>query len=175
MTLYERVFPKWQKDKRFRVFGDESGPGVSLTWLGTASFVVRTATTTVLVDPYVTRLGLPGLLFGHEPDERAIASAFPSVVDAIVCGHSHYDHVADAPRIAKRTGAVLVGSESTCAWGEAEGLPKDKLVAMGSRGGVVTVGDVEIRLVPSAHGKVVLHRVPFPGTVERVSRLPRPV
>jgi L-ascorbate metabolism protein UlaG (beta-lactamase superfamily) len=175
VTLYERVFPKWQKDKRFRVFGDESGPGVSLTWLGTASFVVRTATTTVLVDPYVTRLGLPGLLFGHEPDERAIASAFPSVVDAIVCGHSHYDHVADAPRIAKRTGAVLVGSESTCAWGEAEGLPKDKLVAMGRRGGVVTVGDVEIRLVPSAHGKVVLHRVPFPGTVERVSRLPRPV
>ena len=35
---------------------------------------------------------------------------------------------------AKRTGAKLVGSESTCAWGAAEGLSESQLVRGGPRG-----------------------------------------
>ncbi len=174
-SLYERIFPRWQKDSFFRPTGRPAEGGVTLTWLGTASFVVRTATTTVLVDPYLTRLSIPGLLFSHEPDERAIFSVLPPRVDAIVCGHSHYDHVADAPRIAKRTGAMLVGSESTCAWGAAEGLDESRLVRISPRGGSVTVGDIEIRMVPSRHGKALFHRVPLPGFVDGAPRLPQPI
>jgi L-ascorbate metabolism protein UlaG (beta-lactamase superfamily) len=174
-SFYERIFPKWRKESRFRPEGTASEDDVKLTWLGTASFVVRTKTTTVLVDPYLTRVPLLGLPFSHEPDERAIFSALPARVDAIVCGHSHYDHVADAPRIAKRTGALLVGSESTCAWGAAEGLDESRLVRVSQRGGTVTVGDVVIRLVPSRHGKALFHRVPFPGSVEQAPRLPKPI
>lgn len=172
-SLYERIFPKWQKDERFRPFGPAAEDGATLTWLGTASFVVQTATTTVLVDPYLTRKPLLALPFVHEPDERAIFTAIPPRVDAIVCGHSHYDHVADAPRIAKRTGAVLIGSESTCAWGAAEGLDESQLVRVPQRGSTTKVGDIEIRMVPSRHGKALFHRVPLPGSVERPPRLPR--
>jgi len=174
-SLYETIFPKWQKDSFFRPVGREAEGGVTLTWLGTASFVVRTASTTVLVDPYLTRASIPGLIFPHEPDERAIFSALPPRIDAIVCGHSHYDHVADAPRIAKRTGALLVGSESTCAWGAAEGLDESRLVRFSPRGGTVTVGDIEIRMVPSRHGKALFHRVPLPGFVAHTPRLPQPI
>lgn len=174
-SLYERIFPKWRKDYAFRPTGRASSGAVRLRWLGTASFVVETDTTTVLVDPYLTRRSIPGLLFAHEPDERAIFSAIPSRVDAIVCGHSHYDHVADAPRIALRTGAKLVGSESTCAWGAAEGLDDTRLVRISPRGGSVVVGDVEIRMIPSRHGKALLHRVPLPGVVTATPRLPQPI
>ncbi len=174
-SLYERIFPRWRKDSRFRPRGPASQNDVKLTWLGTASFVVSTTTTTVLVDPYLTRAPILELPFSHEPDEHAIFGSLPARVDAIVCGHSHYDHVADAPRIAKRTGALLIGSESTCAWGVAEGIEDSQLVRVLPKGGTVTVGDVEIRLVPSRHGKALFHRVPLPGTVLRPPTLPQPI
>jgi L-ascorbate metabolism protein UlaG (beta-lactamase superfamily) len=34
------------------------------------------------------------------------------------------------------------------------------------------VGDIEIRFVPSRHGRIALGRVPFPGVVTRPPRLP---
>ncbi len=178
--LYERIFPRWRPDRRFRPEGSAGDDAVRVRWLGTASFVVETRTTTLLVDPYLTRRSLPGLLLPHEPDERALfaappLTALPSRVHAVLCGHSHYDHVADAPRIARRTGASLVGSDSTCAWGRAEGLADSQLTAIPQQGGSLRVGDFEVRFVASRHGKALLHRVPLPGFVDRVQSLPRPV
>ncbi len=174
--LYERIFPRWIPEARFRpVRSSVAERAVALRWLGTASFVIETASTTVLVDPYLTRKPLLSLPFAHEPDERAIFQAIPRRVDAILCGHSHYDHIADAPRIARRTGALLVGSESTCAWGAAEGLPEAQLVRVGPRGRAVTIGDIEVRFIPSQHGKALFHRVPLPGFVHQPPRLPSPI
>lgn len=177
--LYERVFPRWAPEHRFRPVRSsaslDAAPALSLRWLGTASFVLESATTTVLIDPYLTRKPLLAMPFAHEPDDDAIFGAIPGKVDAVLCGHSHYDHVADAPRIAKRTGARLVGSESTCAWGAAEGLPESQLVRVGPRGRTLEVGDMTVRFIPSQHGKVAFHRVPFPGFVTEAPTLPQPI
>lgn len=175
-SLYERIFPRWKKDPAYRpevarAFDD----GVSIRWLGTASFEISSGSTTLLVDPYVTRKPLLSMPFSHESDERAIFEAFPSRVDAVLCGHSHYDHVADAPLIAKRAGAKLVGSESTCAWGAAEGIDESQLVRVSPRGGTFTLGDFEVRFVPSLHGRIFLHQVPFPGAVTAPPKLPQPI
>lgn len=172
MSLYERLFPRFRPKRELRPHGSGAGADVRLSWLGTAGYIVETKETTVLVDPFLTRPGLRGLVRRYVPDDLAIARHVPKRVDAIVCGHSHYDHAADAPRIAKLTRAKLIGSASTCAWGRAEGIAEDKLVVIPQRGALVHVGDVEIRFVPSRHGKVFAGRVPFPGEVTSTPKLP---
>lgn len=165
MSLYERVFPRWRPKRELRPQGSGQGWGARITWLGTAGFVIESPETTLLVDPFVTRQGPLGLVRPLVPDEAAIARYIPAKVDAVLCGHSHYDHIADAPRIARLRGAKLVGSPSTCAWGRAEGLEEKQLVQIPATGALVRFGDIEVRFVPSRHGKALLGRVPLPGIV----------
>jgi L-ascorbate metabolism protein UlaG (beta-lactamase superfamily) len=170
--LYERLFPRFRPRRELTPRGSGEGWGLSIAWLGTAGFVIETKTVTLLVDPFVTRPGLVRLARRIVPDDLAIARHVPKKVDGVLCGHSHYDHVADAPRIARITKAKLVGSASTCAWGLAEGIPEDRLVRIPSRGAIVRFDDVEVRFVPSRHGKILLGRVPLPGEVHGVPSLP---
>jgi L-ascorbate metabolism protein UlaG (beta-lactamase superfamily) len=172
MPLYERLFPRFRPRRELRPQGSGADAAVRLSWLGTAGFIVETRETTLLIDPFLTRPGLKGLVRRYVPDDLAIARHVPKRVDAILCGHSHYDHAADAPRIAKLTKAKLVGSASTCAWGRAEGVPEDKLVQVPQTGAIVNVGDVEVRFVPSKHGRIFFDRVPLPGEVTKTPKLP---
>ena len=172
MDLYERLFPRFRPKRELRPQGSGTGWGVRLRWLGTAGFVIESPETTLLVDPFLTRPSLTRIVKRMVPDDLAIARHVPRKVDAVLCGHSHYDHVADAPRIAKHTKAKLVGSASTCAWGRAEGLAESQLVQIPSHGAVVRFGDIEVRFVASRHGKVAFGRVPFQGEVRTTPRGP---
>ena len=172
MSLYERLFPRFRPKRELRPEGSGAGWGMRLTWLGTAGFIVETRETTLLVDPFVTRPGLRRILGRLVPDDLAIARHVPRRVAAVLCGHSHYDHAADAPRIARITSAKLVGSASTCAWGLAEGIEEDRLVRIPPRGASVRFGDLEVRFVPSRHGKVLLGRVPLEGDVHGIPHTP---
>jgi L-ascorbate metabolism protein UlaG (beta-lactamase superfamily) len=173
MPLYERLFPRFRPKRELRPRGSGAGWGLRVSWLGTAGFVVESPEATLLIDPFLTRPGLGRLARPFVPDDLAIARHVPARVDAVLCGHSHYDHAADAPRIARLTKAKLVGSESTCAWGRAEGLSEDQLVRIPPRGAVVRFGDVEVRFVASRHGKVFFGRVPLPGEVTDTPRPPK--
>lgn len=171
--LYRRLFPRWRPRPELRPQSRSAGgEALSIRWLGTAGHVVESATTTLLIDPFLTRPSLGRLWRPLVPDEAAIAARLPARVDAIVCGHSHYDHLLDAPAIARRTGARLIGSRSTCNFARASGVPEAQLVEIAATGGVVAVGDLTIRLVPSLHGLVFLHRVPMPGEVTAPPPLP---
>lgn len=177
MSLYERVFPRFRPRPEWRPEGGGAGWAVRLSWLGTAGFIVETPETTLLVDPYVSRHRLTRLGRLLVPDDLAIQRLVGRVgrgrgVDAVLCGHSHYDHIVDAPRIARLTRAKLVGSATTCAWGRAEGLSEGQLVRIPPAGAVTRFGDVEVRFVPSRHGKVLFGRVPFPGELRDVPRTP---
>jgi len=172
MQLYERLFPRFRPKRELRPQGSGVGWGARLTWLGTAGFIIESRETTLLVDPFLTRPSLTHITRKIIPDDLAIARHVPRKVDAVLCGHSHYDHVADAPRIAKHTKAKLVGSASTCAWGRAEGLPESQLVQIPGSGAIVRFGDIEVRFVPSRHGRVVFNRVPFVGEVRTTPRGP---
>jgi L-ascorbate metabolism protein UlaG (beta-lactamase superfamily) len=172
MSLYERLFPRFRPRRELTPRGSGEGWGLRIAWLGTAGFVVETNAVTLLVDPFLTRPGLTRIARLFHPDDLAIARHVPKKVDGVLCGHSHYDHVADAPRIARITKAKLAGSGSTCAWGLAEGIPEDRLVRIPARGAVVRFGEVEVRFVPSRHGKIFFGRVPLPGDVHGVPNLP---
>jgi L-ascorbate metabolism protein UlaG (beta-lactamase superfamily) len=170
-ALYDLAFPRQRLGQVKRAASN--APGVRISWLGTAAYIVSTERTTVLIDPYVSRHGLRHVALRKlEPDDDAIARWVPKRVDAVLCGHSHYDHLLDAPRIARNTAAKLVGSRTTCAFARAEGVPETQLVLVEAHGADVTIGDMTVRFVPSLHGRIALGRVPFPGEVHSPPRLP---
>ncbi len=172
--LYERIFPRWEPRNELRP-RTSSGGGASILvrWMGTAAHVIESQTTRVAIDPFVTRPGLRRVVGGEvAPNEREVLERFGTRLDAVLCGHSHYDHLLDAPLLARATGAKLVGSRTTCAFGRAAGLSESQLVEVPPEGAQVAIGDLSVRFVPSLHGRIFLGRVPFPGEVAHVASLP---
>ncbi len=82
---------------------------VLFSWFGVANFAVAMAGEVFLVDAWV-----PNVYPGHVPTTPArLAALRPS---HILIGHTHFDHAADAVRIARQSGATLVGSSAHCAF-----------------------------------------------------------
>lgn len=171
--LYQRLFPRFRPRAELRPTTQSAvGASVRIRWLGTAGHVIETADTTLLIDPFLTRPSLGALLGRIAPDETAIRARLPARVDAVLCGHSHFDHLLDAPFIARTSGATLVGSASTCNFGRAEGVPEAQLAEVPPDGRTLTIGAATIRYVPSLHGRIAFNRVPFPGDVTAPPPLP---
>jgi len=173
--LYRRIFPRWRPHPHLRpTTSSASGAAVRIRWLGAAGHVLETATTTLLIDPFLTRPSLLQLAGRLRPDEAAIRARLPARVDAVLCGHSHFDHLLDAPFIACTTGARLAGSATTCAFARAGGVAEEQLVPVPPSGRTFTVGDATIRFVPSLHGRILFGRVPFAGEVTAPPAVPAP-
>ena len=66
----------------------------SLTWLGHASFLLRTGGRTVLTDPFLSDWAGPLAGFGPK---RIVPPGLPLAelprVDVVVLSHNHYDHL----------------------------------------------------------------------------------
>lgn len=136
---------------------------VSITYLGTAGFVIKGAGRTLVLDPYVSRPGVIDTLARPlRPDTALIRATIPEADDVLV-GHAHYDHILDAPDLCKQTGARLIGSDSTIQVGRAAGLPESQLLATAGREDIAS-GSWTIRGLPSRHGRV-FGRIPFPGDI----------
>ena len=102
-------------------------------WLGTSGWRIVTPTTTLLVDPYLSRFetGLAAGRFNATTpltlDTTAIDAALGAPgtdrgsVDAILVTHTHWDHFADVPHIAaSRDATVFTTSAATTSvsrWG----------------------------------------------------------
>ncbi len=144
--------------------GGPEDAGVRVRWLGTACFVVSTKSTTVVVDPFVSRPALRDVAFRRlVPDGVEVRRRFPAKVDAVVCGHAHYDHAMDAPTLALATGAKFVGSVTAAHLARASGVPEEQLCVVSRLGETVKVGDIELSLVPSLHGRFVFRRYYLAG------------
>jgi L-ascorbate metabolism protein UlaG (beta-lactamase superfamily) len=173
--LYRLLFPRWRPRAQLRPRVHAArGERARIRWLGTAGHIVEVGGVTLLIDPFLSRPSARQLLAPLRPDEAAIAARLPARVDAVLCGHSHFDHLLDAPAIARRTGARLVGSATSCNIARAAGVPESQLVEIGPDGGSVTIGAAIVRFIPSLHGRVFLHQVPFPGVVAAPPALPLP-
>jgi L-ascorbate metabolism protein UlaG (beta-lactamase superfamily) len=173
MSLYSSIFPRFHPRREHRpLAASPAGPAVRVTWLGTAGYIVETDTTTLLIDPFLSRPSLSQLLGKLSPDEEAIRSVLPSRVDAVLCSHSHYDHLLDAPLIARWTGAKLFGTVTSCAFGRAAGLADEQLVTVPAGGLRTSVGGLAVRFVPSLHGRILFGHVPLSGELRSPVELP---
>lgn len=108
-------------------------PGaVTVRWTGTSTLVFSDGETHLIIDGWFTRPGPLSLVLSEiEPDldaiERGLARNGVEQAAMVVPVHAHYDHAMDAPEVAKRTGALLVGSESTANIGRGWGLPEEQI------------------------------------------------
>jgi len=146
--------------------GGRSDASVSLTYLGSAGWQVADGAHSLLIDPYFSRIEdeHPIAL----PDEAAIARYAPAHADAILVGHSHHDHLLDVPSIAKRTGATVVGSESTLNVARAAGVPEGRFILV--RGGeTFAIGPFSVHPVRGLHG---ITGGNLTGTIPRDIKLP---
>lgn len=112
---------------------------MKITWLGHSGFRIEIGDQVLLVDPWVT--GNP--VFPADRRAEAIAGA-----TAVLVSHAHFDHIADAPKIANELGVPVVGKYDLTAFLEKrEGC---KTIGF-NNGGTVRLGDVAVTMVAASH------------------------
>ncbi|HUE39472.1 MAG TPA: MBL fold metallo-hydrolase [Candidatus Binatia bacterium] len=123
---------------------------VTLDWLGCATFRLAIGELVVFLDAYVDRVPSAqptGLTIGEI--DRA---------DWIVIGHSHFDHLYGAERIARATGATVIGSYETVRILQAQGIPQAQMLPVAGGEKVRLSADVTVDVFPSQHSCVWSHR-----------------
>ena len=138
-------------------------PPIKLTYLGTAGWIIDDGTITVLVDPYISRIKLGNGPSISPDDNRPIVmrndffesdtASIDSIItkaDFILVHHSHFDHLSDVPYIAYKTGAKVIGTETTVNILRAYGIPNTQLYPV--KGGEdYQFDNFSVRIVPSLH------------------------
>ncbi len=156
--------------------GGPGGGGVTVQWLGTAGFAITHGDHTVLIDPYVTRASLAACASGPLVSDIAAVYKYAPRADAIVVGHTHFDHVLDVPAIARHSGATVFGSRSASALCRTAGLPaaqvRDVESAFGGEPVTAEVGPFTLRFHRNAHSRMLLGRVPAPGDITDCDEVP---
>ncbi len=145
------VDPSWQ------VQGSKPVPGTAVTvrFAGTTTLLFSDGETAWMVDGWFSRPGPLRLLLGEiAPDLDAIGRGLAAMkvdkLSAVFPVHSHYDHAMDSPEVARRTGAVLLGSPSTANIGRGWGLPESQIRVVADRQ-PITLGKFVITPIESQH------------------------
>jgi len=122
------IDPKWKIQTTANVINDNA---VTVRFTGTSTLLFDDGQTRWMTDGWFTRVGWLNMLGKIEPDLEAVKSGLAAnKVDemaAVIPFHSHFDHAMDAPEVARRTGALLIGSESTANIGRGWGLPESQI------------------------------------------------
>ena len=110
-----------------------------LTWLGHAAWLIDTGQQTILVDPFL------------DDSPTAPLKSADVAPDYILVSHGHFDHLADAAKIAVRTGATLVANFEICTWLEKQGVKKTEPMNIG--GGIaLAFGRVQMTIAHHSSG-----------------------
>jgi L-ascorbate metabolism protein UlaG (beta-lactamase superfamily) len=93
---------------------------VVLRYLGVSNYELAYRDQVLLFDTFYSRVW-PARALGVMAQEVKRANA-------IFFGHGHWDHIADAPEVAKQTSAKLYGGPPTTDWLKMQGVPEAQLV-----------------------------------------------
>lgn len=135
---------------------DEQDQQLTLTWLGVSTVLISDGQTRLLTDPFLSRPSLFEVLLNKplspnvERVERWLNTLALDRIDAMLVGHSHYDHIMDAGLIGERTRATLIGSESTVQIGLGHGLPESQTLPI-EADTPIQIGAFTIRFIPARH------------------------
>lgn len=116
----------------------------TLDWLGVSTFRLRVGGLTIFLDAYVDRVP------AAPPVGMSVADVREA--DFVLVGHSHFDHLWGAERIARQTGATVVGSHETVRLlHDKDGIPEEQLMAVGGGEPIDLGHGVKVRVFPSLH------------------------
>jgi L-ascorbate metabolism protein UlaG (beta-lactamase superfamily) len=132
---------------------------VTVRFSGTSTLLFSDGESQWMIDGWFSRPGPLRLAFGKiAPDLNAIdyglAANEIDTLQAVIPVHSHYDHAMDTPEVARRTGAIVMGSESTANIARGWGLPEEQIQVFQNRS-PVTIGAFKITPIESKHFEFV--------------------
>lgn len=134
---------------------EAAAAGVRVRFAGVSTLLFDDGETAWMTDGFFSRPGVLQTAFGRiGPDAERIDHGLRQLgvtkLAAVVPLHSHYDHAMDAPVVAQRTGAMLVGGDSTLNVGRGLGLPADRMRAV-PPGDTLQLGKFNLRFIASRH------------------------
>ncbi len=140
---------------RFSVPAAESGTPLTVTWLGVSTLLLDDGVSTLMTDGYFSRPSLAQVALGKVAPSPArvdgcLARLKVTRLEAVVPVHTHIDHALDSALVADRTGARLVGGESSANVGRGYGLAADRFVVAVS-GEPIRLGAFDVTLIKSRH------------------------
>src|SRR2546430_7368797 len=96
---------------------------ITLDWLGVSTFRLIIDDLVIFLDAYMDRVSAATPV--------GITTADVARADYVLIGHSHFDHLWGAERIAARTGATVVGSyETVRLLHGSDSVPETQLIAV---------------------------------------------
>jgi len=149
---------------------------VTVRWLGTNSWEITSGAHTVLVDPYISRTYTGATKPGRfDPDtpvtvDEAAVDEHVGAAETILITHGHFDHIADVPYVAARTGATVLGTETHLNLLRAMDTPEAQLSQVGGgelyKFGDDATGTYTVEVFRASHGVSGEHKsLLFPGTL----------
>jgi L-ascorbate metabolism protein UlaG (beta-lactamase superfamily) len=130
-----------------------AGYGLTVTFLGTTTLLFDDGETAFITDGFFSRPSLRNLV-RLSPNESIISASLERAgitsLTAVIPVHSHYDHVLDAPVVARLTEALLVGSESSANVARGQMLPESQIMVV-EDGEVLRFGRFQVTFVGSRH------------------------
>lgn len=122
----------------------------TLDWYGCATFRLATAGLEIFLDAYIDRAA--------NAQGTGLTADDVESCDWIVIGHSHFDHLYGAERIAAKTGAKIIGSYETVRVMEQAGVPVEHMICVAG-GETIDLGNgVKVSVFPSQHSCVWSHQ-----------------
>ena len=122
---------------------------VTLDWYGCATFRMRSAGLNIFLDAYIDR--------ASNAAGTGLCADDIDAADWIVIGHSHFDHLYGAERIAKNTGAKIICSYESVRVMEQAGVPLEQMICVAG-GETIDLGHgVSVSVYPSQHSCVWSH------------------
>ncbi len=96
----------------------------TITWFGHNCWSISTGGKAILLDPFL------------DESPTAPVKAADVKADFILVSHGHFDHIADAVKIAKRTGATVLANFEVGNWLGKHGVAEGKIIGMNPGGGI---------------------------------------
>ncbi|MGI9624563.1 MAG: MBL fold metallo-hydrolase [Acidimicrobiales bacterium] len=125
----------------------------TLDWYGCSTFRLRTGDVCIFLDAYIDRV----------PNAAGTGLTADDIDDCdwLVIGHSHFDHLWGAERIATNTGARVIGSYETVRLLELAGVPTERMICVAGGERIDLGGGVTVEVFPSQHSCVWSHDHPI--------------